>query len=99
MSNELIQELTKELKFNLDYLKLGFHMGKVLSALYVHCEEALKRQWKQPDIRDALEKENGKLELKSFWPYWMSKGNLETIKNDITIKDMVIFTGPNMAGN
>lgn len=93
---KLLKILRKKLQKQLRYLVTASHASIVLGALTAHVIAAQQHQWCVPDITALVKKQSGYLEIHRFWPYWMKKESSQL--NSISLKGMVVLTGPNMAG-
>ena len=63
-------------------------------SLIQHSWEAHDRHWCMPVLSEAAKS----LSIRGFWPYWMEGNHEKTVTNSLELKDMVLLTGPNMAG-
>lgn len=62
-------------------------------SLLQHSWEARERQWCLPQLTDRKP-----LKMTNVWPYWLDRSDAKTVSNSLELKDMVLLTGPNMAG-
>lgn len=69
-----------------------------MTALQGHVREAHRRNWALPDISVRRVAEQGPLAVEDMWPYWLDGSSMHTVRNTFELSDMVILTGPNMAG-
>ncbi|GMH44353.1 hypothetical protein BSKO_12287 [Bryopsis sp. KO-2023] len=93
-----LQELGESLSTNSVALMTAAHMSVITTALICHVQRAHAQGWVIPDISRFAAKKRGDIEIEGFWPYWMKKMDDSTVVNDISIRDMIMLTGPNMGG-
>ena len=71
----------------------------IAKALTLHVAEARRKQWCLP-ARLPPAHSGARLEITGMVPYWMdpSQPASKVVRNDISIQEMVVLTGPNTAG-
>lgn len=69
--------------------------SNLMRTLHLHAREGRQRGW---SLSYRVEERGGghRLLLRKFFPYWMQKD--KAIANDLSLQDMALLTGHNMAG-
>lgn len=66
----------------------------IAKSLTFHVSHCLSKDW----VMSQLDSSSNKLNIVGMWPYWMNKSSPSTVCNDVTLRGMMLLTGPNMAG-
>lgn len=105
-----LRQLTQDLSGTAAELAAAMQLGVLLATLQEHSRAAKAAGWAVPLVGGNEQQEaaassspphpehDGVLQLRGLWPYWMSGGDVSTVKNDVGLDGFMLLTGPNMAG-
>lgn len=91
-----ILQTFKKFKENKDQMTNIFHITGTIDLL-LSIEDVLTNNSKNPYcLTDYLNKSTPEINVKNIWHPFLNK--IDTVKNNINIKDNILITGPNAAG-
>jgi hypothetical protein len=106
-----LRQLSQDLSGTAAELAAAMQLGVLLVTIQEHSRAATAAGWSVPLVGGKEQQEarassssrahpehDGVLQLRGLWPYWVSGGDVGTVRNDVGLDGFMLLTGPNMAG-